>query len=86
MTIIRTDGTTKQEPFPNTRTLEVLQKAVGGYIEIVYLHGENEGELLIVNEEGLNLGLPHNAKASLLAGQGIVGTAILLEMKEAEGL
>ena len=52
-------------------TLEQLQKAVGGYIEIVRctkLHC-----YLVVNEEGLLDGLPHNAVASYLVSDLIRG-------------
>ena len=57
-------------------TLEALQKAVGGYIETVRLRVDNA--VMIVNEEGLLLGLPYNTIASGFAGQSIVGTAIIV--------
>ena len=57
-------------------TLETLQSDVGGYIELVEL---DNGDQLIVNEEGLLLSLPFNQNASALAGRRIVGNAVLLK-------
>tara|TARA_Y100000310_G_scaffold296680_1_gene329132 strand:+ start:734 stop:943 length:210 start_codon:yes stop_codon:yes gene_type:complete len=57
-------------------TLADLQGLVGGYIEVVYLEGNKQ---LIVNEEGLLLGLEPNKPASMLAGTLIVGNAVMLE-------
>jgi hypothetical protein len=58
-----------------TLTLEQMQKAVGGYIEVVPVPGSNT--LLIVNEEGWMKNLPVNVNASRIAGQTIVGDVIL---------
>ena len=57
-------------------TLEALQAAVGGYIETVRLRVGDA--VMIVNEEGLLLGLPYNTLASGFAGRTIVGTAIIV--------
>ena len=57
-------------------TLEALQAAVGGYIETVRLRVGDA--VMIVNEEGLLLGLPYNTLASGFAGRAIVGTAIIV--------
>jgi len=48
-----------KEPYPADveNTLEGLQKAVGGYIETVYLE---DYVVLVCNEEGKLLGLPGN--------------------------
>ena len=59
-------------------TLAELQGLVGGHIEVVYLEGNKQ---LIVNEEGLLLGLEPNEPASMLAGTLIVGNAVMLEGK-----
>lgn len=59
-------------------TLEELQKAVGGYIEIVKLRTEH---VLVLNEDGKLEGLPHNAIASaylLLAGRNDVAVGDVL--------
>jgi hypothetical protein len=73
-TLLKTDGTTEAVGFPGGRgTLERLHEAVGGYIETV----QARGGTLIVNEDGLRLELPYNAQASVLAGQRIVGDALL---------
>lgn len=59
--------------------LELLQKLVGGFIEVVDM---GSGNLLIVNEEGLLKKLPVNEIASKLAGYTIVGDALLTNKKE----
>jgi len=56
-------------------SLEEAQAIVGGLIEIVIDDGEKQ---LIVNEEGLLLGLPFNETASRMTGRHIVGPALLL--------
>ena len=44
-------------------TLEELKEIVGGYIEIVRL---NKNEIMVVNEEGKLINLPHNENATIL--------------------
>tara|TARA_B100000214_G_C23954340_1_gene622021 strand:- start:1287 stop:1511 length:225 start_codon:yes stop_codon:yes gene_type:complete len=56
-------------------SLEEAQKAVGGFVEVLPVQ---DGQLL-VNEEGLILSLPSNPSASQIAGQPIVGNALLLK-------
>lgn len=53
-----------------SNTLENLQKTVGGYIETVTLASDL---VVICNEEGKLLGLPHNCK---VADVDFVGTII----------
>ena len=66
-----------------TPTLEELQDLVGGYIQIVI---DRFGEQLIVNDEGVLMGLPYNRKATeLLNGKFnvqdfVVGDAVLLKI------
>lgn len=72
--VIHTDGTETALAVAGRRpSLEELQAAVGGYIELVRVKG---GELW-VNEDGLSLQLPPNPAASLIAGVYIVGPAVL---------
>ena len=75
MKALKLEGRT-HETIDIENTLEALQKAVGGYIETVRLRVDNA--VMIVNEEGLLLGLPFNAVASALAGQTIVGVALVV--------
>ena len=75
MRALKLEGRT-HETIDIENTLEALQKAVGGYIETVRLRVDNA--VMIVNEEGLLLGLPFNAVASALAGQTIVGVALVV--------
>ena len=68
----------------NGRTfeLEEMQNIVGGYIELVRL---NDGRIIVVNEDGLNLNLPVNIEATNIlrrdhsTTQYIVGTAIVCD-------
>ena len=66
-----------------TPTLEELQDLVGGYIQIVI---DRFGEQLIVNEEGVLMGLPYNRKATELLNDKfnvqdfVVGDAVLLKI------
>ena len=66
-----------------TPTLEELQELVGGYIQIAI---DRFGEQLIVNEEGVLMGLPYNRKATELLNDKfnvqdfIVGDAVLLKI------
>jgi hypothetical protein len=59
--------------------LKELQSAVGGLFEMIQLSGE---KILVVNEEGLILGLPINLKATSLARRPILGPAILCEANQ----
>ena len=81
--IIRTDGSTKEILNP---TLEQLQEAVGGYIEIVRINPDflpmnwEGAEHMYCNEEGKLLGLEYNAKATKLIdfNDAIVGNVVLM--------
>lgn len=75
MKALKLEGRT-HEVIEIENTLEALQEAVGGYIETVRLRVDNA--VMIVNEEGLLLGLPYNVTASGFAGQPIVGTAVIV--------
>jgi hypothetical protein len=60
-------------------TLEEMQAAVGGLIELVILH---DGRDMWINEEGLILGLPFNISASALYGHPIMGDALVTNRSE----
>lgn len=62
-------------------TLQQMQEAVGGYIQIIRL---KSGKFLLVDEEGLLKGKPVNIQASLLCGLRIVGDALLTNENEIE--
>ena len=56
-------------------TLEELQTLVGGFIELTLTL---DGQPMIVNEDGIALGLPLNVEASRMARAGrIVGPALV---------
>jgi hypothetical protein len=78
--IIKSDGTVVE----NVGTsLKELQKAVGGYIEMVHTW---DNRWLIVNEEGKLMGLPVNEEATRLYEYGdhdvIVGDVVVAEYGE----
>ena len=67
-------------------TLQELQKAVDGYIQIVPLNqGEFVGKLMIVDEDGkLKSDAKLNSEASRIAGQKIVGQVIIIKRNQME--
>lgn len=79
--VFKASGAVEVKAFPSPEmSLEWLQKAVGGFIEIVRGVGLPEGGYLVVNEEGLFLDLPLNPVASFLYSAGnapIVGDAVV---------
>lgn len=82
-TILKTDGTKERLPIMGKRpTLKELQKAVGGYIEYIYLR---DGSEIVVNEEGKYLTPTNNIIATMLAvevlsrGDYIAGDCVLIE-------
>lgn len=90
--LIMTNGTIK-DITPNNGesfSLSEMQSLVGDLIESVDLRWlrrtgqirDGEGDFIIVNEEGLLIGLPFNPVASDIAGRGLVGHAILCSDKE----
>ena len=64
--VLKTDGSISVRVTDGS--LEAFQKIVGGYIE--HVRGKNVG--LLVNEEGLLLGLPHNPFFPEIVGDIIV--------------
>lgn len=67
--------------------LEEMQEIVGGYIQLFYLMND-EGEVIVMNEEGKFEGLPVNDKATELAesllydGDFIVGDVLVCTNKQ----
>ena len=86
--IIKTNGEAEHiEPASGSVfTLEELQQAVGGYIQIVSITtGEHSGRLMAVDEEGLIKPNPiPNKEASRIAGQQIVGQVIVIDRDQIE--
>ena len=58
-----------------SKVLQVLQEAVDGYIEAIYIGNM----VMIINEEGRIKNLMHNEVASKIAGQRIVGTVVVMK-------
>jgi hypothetical protein len=65
-------------------TLAELQALVGGYIEMVRIPGDAGKRVLFVDEDGRLKGLKPNVRASQIAGQLIVGNAVLCSPKEVD--
>lgn len=63
-----------------TFSLEEMQGIVGGYIEIVHL----KDGYMVVNEEGLLMGLPINELAFLRSGRYIVGDVLVCSTDQIE--
>jgi hypothetical protein len=59
-------------------TLKEAQVLVGGYVEVVNLQN---GDQMLVNEEGFLKDYPVNTEASALAGRMIVGPVMVLSGK-----
>ena len=72
--IFTTDGVGRKYE-SETISLEDAQAIVGGYVEIVYPSPKSQ---MVVNEEGLLIGLNINEHATEICGQTIMGNAILL--------
>ena len=60
-------------------TLDDLQEAVGGYIELVYLP---DAKIMVVDEEGLLKSYTVNQEASLIAQRAIVGDVVIANQDE----
>ncbi len=78
--IIRLDGS-RETLTPENRevfSLKEMQGVVGGYIEFVCL----PAQVMVVNEDGLSLGLLPNPEASSLAGRPIVGDVLVSSHRE----
>ena len=69
---IAVDGT--ETPLPD-EDLTTLQRAVGGYIELLGLPGGNQ---MFVDEDGRSKGLPPNPAASGLCGFSVVGDVVVI--------
>lgn len=78
--LISTNYTMEEIDIENS--LEALQKAVEGHIENVTLITDLAA--MIVNEEGLLLGMKRNGIASIIAGTEIVGPAIIVGISDEE--
>lgn len=80
--VIKTDGTSL-ELGGQSLSLKEAQKHVGGLIELVAIPGNYTNKIgdkiIYVNEEGLLQHLPFNFGASVIAGKGLVGDALIVE-------
>jgi hypothetical protein len=75
-TLLKADGSTVHLP---QVTFAEAQRLVGGLVEAVRLADHT----ILVNEDGLGLKLPLNLAATALAGQPLVGDALVLDRAEA---
>jgi len=84
-TLIKVDGT-KETIIPEKNngklcSLEQMQKAVGGYIELVYLP---DHKIMVVDEEGICKNKEQNTIATNMANQIIVGDVLIIKDTEIE--
>jgi len=64
--VIQADGESFTIHLNQKMKLEQYQKIVGGYIEVVQVRHDGKVCDMVLNEDGLGLGLPLNLEASLL--------------------
>ena len=76
LTVIRPEGTISTVVVSGVEAFHRLQGLVGGMVTFINLP---KRKVLVVNEEGLLLGLQPNEEASAMVGQLIVGTAVLCD-------
>ena len=89
--ILHTDGRVSDLPLRQP-TLQELQKAVGGYIEVLYIRWMDRPAMMVLDEEGklahkrypVNAKATHTAQATAgIAGDDvIVGNVVILVGKE----
>ena len=80
--VIRASGERSSIEPANGRdfTLAEMQQAVGGDVEVIYLH---DGRLMLANESGHDLGLPWNAQAGeLYPHSPIAGDVIVCDRRQ----
>lgn len=87
--VITTDNLMRIEEF-TAPFYKSIGRVVGGYIEIVHPRGLTSPYCMVVNEEGLLIGLPLNLFGSILYetfrhGNPIVGNIVLLKEGFVEG-
>ncbi len=78
--IIKTDGAEELFVLPSKNQLKIMQKAVGGLIEVV--PSTQEGLSVVCNEEGKIQGLPINYKATVLhrfSADPLCGDVIIIQ-------
>lgn len=81
---IKANGEIRVREFTVDNTLEVMQSAVGGYIALQPLHSMWGGEMY-ANDEGIQLGLPINPLASVVAMTPILGDVFITGIADGEG-
>jgi hypothetical protein len=74
--IIKTDGTIEEFPDSDVDSLEKMQAAVGGYIEVLLVRGHLAW---IGDEEGVQKNKPDNPIASILMEQQVVGDILVID-------
>lgn len=82
-TLYKTSGESCDLGPATALTLEQMQKAVNGFIQVVYL---KNGDQLVVNEEGKLDNLPFNLRATTMfdCNDRIVGDAIHFTAEEVD--
>ena len=77
--IIQPDGTQEKKVIKEEPTLRQLQEWVGGLIDITSGVYKKMQVDVIVNDDGIGLGLKQNLRASIVCDKHIVGPAVICE-------
>jgi hypothetical protein len=85
--VLKTDGTSEVIELPKDGAGEVINQIVGGYFDLARNYNQhiNAEVCAYVHDEGLIIGLPVNAVASMLLGQYLVGNAVIVGKTDNEG-
>lgn len=78
-TVFQTNGKEQVHKLPEgvkILSLDVIQKHIGGYFEIVDIP-KHPNKLALVDEEGMLKKLPFNARPSMITGRELVGPVII---------
>ncbi len=83
--LIHASGATETVEMPDEGSLEFMQEAVNGYIEVIpceITKSDTVYVYCIVNEEGIPRDLDPNMVASRMLERPILGSALFLEASE----
>ena len=76
---LKADGTSEEvSPAEKDWRLQEIQAKVGGDFKIVHRTNLAAGWIMLANENGIRDGRPENRRASMIAGQPIVGDVLIV--------
>lgn len=80
--LIKTDGQHRAVELPDERSYEILRDLIGGTLDCVR---NDKGVVGYLHDEGLLIGLPINAVASLMFSRPLVGDVVLVGALDQNG-